>query len=113
MALVGSIILTMLLLPLATQISLPWPLWPRLLLAVGFLSPMGLLMGIPFAAGLRQLERRMPGMIPLAWSINGALSGISGVIAVMVALDWGHSATLLLGAAAYLGAWATASRFED
>jgi hypothetical protein len=112
LALVAAVLLSTILLPLATQASLSWNLWLRLLLATVFLTPMGLLMGIPFAAGLQRLERRMPGMIPLAWSINGAVSGISGVVAVMVALDWGHSATLLLGAAAYLGAWAMVPQIE-
>ncbi|HEY70956.1 MAG TPA: hypothetical protein G4O08_10270 [Anaerolineae bacterium] len=112
LALVAAVLLSTLLLPLATKTSFSWNLWLRLLLAAVFLSPMGLLMGIPFAAGLQRLERHMPGMIPWAWSINGAISGISGVMAVMVALDWGHSATLLLGAAAYLGAWATVPRID-
>ena len=110
--LVAVVFLSTLLLPLATNASLSWNLWLRLLLAAVILSPIGVLMGIPFAAGLQRLERRMPGMIPLAWSINGAVSGLSGVVAVIVALDWGHSAALLLGAASYLGAWATIPKIE-
>jgi hypothetical protein len=67
-------------------------------------------MGIPFAAGLRRLEENSPGLIPLAWAVNGAVSGIAGVLAVMVALDWGYSAAHLIAVLAYLGAWATAPK---
>ena len=113
LALVAAVILSILLLPVVTQAAISWSLPARLLIAVIILSPLGLLMGVPFAAGLRHLEARTPGLIPLAWAVNGAVSGIAGVIAVMVALDWGYSSAHLLAAAIYLGAWATAPRRNE
>jgi hypothetical protein len=65
-------------------------------------------MGVPFAAGLRRLERERPGLIPWAWAVNGATSGLSGVLAALVALNWGQTAALALGAAAYGVALASA-----
>jgi hypothetical protein len=92
-------------LPLVIDLALPWGLPVRLLLVIGFLSPLGFLMGVPFAAGLRHFQAEERDLIPWAWAMNGALSGISGVVAAMIALQWGFNATLALGAGAYVGAW--------
>jgi hypothetical protein len=108
--LVAAVILNLLLMPLITRLGLSWALPVRILASVFLLFPLGVLMGVPFATGLRRLEIDTPGLIPLAWAVNGAASGIAGVVAVMVALDWGNTAVHLLAAATYLGAWATAPR---
>jgi uncharacterized membrane protein YfcA len=108
--LVAVLLLVAAVMPWAVRQALPWGLAPRLATAAALLTPPGLLMGVPFAAGLRRLEMRSPGLIAWAWAVNGAVSGVSGVLAAMGTLDWGFSATLLLGAMAYLGAWATAPR---
>ncbi|MGD8805838.1 MAG: hypothetical protein PVH65_08295 [Chloroflexota bacterium] len=73
----------------------------RILLTVLALAPIGFLMGLPFAGGLGVVEAREPGLAPWAWAINGSFSVISSVLAVMIALSWGFSAVLWLGAAAY------------
>jgi hypothetical protein len=75
--------------------------WGRILLSVAALAPIGFLMGLPFAGGLRVVEAREPGLVPWAWAINGSFSVVSSVLAVMIALSWGFSAVLWLGAAAY------------
>lgn len=104
-ALVGLAALTAAALPVVVDWALPWSLPVRLLLVVGCLSPLGFLMGVPFAAGLRHFQAEEKGLIPWAWAMNGALSGIGGVLAAMVGLQWGFNATLTLGTAAYAGAW--------
>jgi hypothetical protein len=86
--------------PVST-LALRMPDWGRIGLTVLVLAPLGYLMGIPFAAGLRRVEDREPTLVPWAWAINGSFSVISAVMAVMVALSWGFSAVLWLGAAAY------------
>ena len=58
-------------------------------------------MGIPFAAGMRFLERRTPGLIPWAWAINGAVSGLAGVLASLALLDIGFQLTLGIGVLCY------------
>jgi hypothetical protein len=73
------------------------------------LLPLGIFMGVPFAAGLRHLERTSPGWIPWAWAVNGAFSGISGVAAAMIALDAGFQVTLATGWVAYAVAYVTSS----
>lgn len=66
------------------------------------LLPLGVLMGVPFASGLRNLEHQHTGWIPWAWAVNGAFSGISGVAAAMISLDAGFQVTLISGWIAYL-----------
>jgi hypothetical protein len=100
-ALVACIVLTALVLPLVTTAALPLPFALRLVCAAALIAPAGFLMGVPFAAGLRRLERYQPGLIPWAWAVNGSISGLSGVLAALVALDWGQTAALGLGAGAY------------
>jgi len=95
-------------LPFVISIALPWSEPLRFLLVVLLLAPAGFFMGIPFVSGLRIMEWESPGLIPWAWSINGAVSGIAGVLATMIGLEWGLSTTLTIGTAAYLLAILTA-----
>jgi hypothetical protein len=90
-----------LLLEPVTSLALDQATGGRMLLSVIALAPIGLLMGLPFAGGLRVVEEREPSLAPWAWAINGSFSVISSVLAVMIALSWGFSTVLWLGAAAY------------
>jgi hypothetical protein len=92
--------------------SLGWSASLRVLLTFLLISPAGFLMGIPFASGLRQLERIAPGVIPWAWAVNGAISGIAGVLAAMITLDLGLRATMISGALTYVGAYISSSKFK-
>jgi hypothetical protein len=102
--LIGLIILYPLLLGGLTGFALRLPELGRIVLTVLAIAPLGYLMGLPFAGGLEVIEAREPELVPWAWAINGSLSVMSSVLAVMVALSWGFSAVLWLGAAAYVGA---------
>ncbi|MGH2627599.1 MAG: hypothetical protein ACRDHY_13225, partial [Anaerolineales bacterium] len=96
------------LLPAATGVFLRSPLPVRVILAAAAIAIPGLAMGIPFAAGMQALEASAPGWIPWAWAVNGAVSGVAGVLAALIALDLGIGAVFVLGAIFYLGALATA-----
>jgi len=104
----ATLILLIVLYPLLLQpmmdVALGQPEWVRLLLTILIIAPLGYLMGLPFAGGLQVVESNEPGLVPWAWAINGSFSVISSVLAVMVALSWGFSTVLWLGAAAYTGA---------
>jgi hypothetical protein len=102
--LVGLIVVYPLLLGPVSELVLSLPAGGRLGLTVAIIAPLGYLMGLPFAGGLRVVESYEPGLVPWAWAINGSFSVISSVLAVMVALSLGFSAVLWLGAAAYAGA---------
>lgn len=106
LALLGYLLLTVLIVSPLTHSLLPAPEWVRWLAMGALLLPLGILMGVPFASGLRDLELEHPGWIPWAWAVNGAFSGISGVAAAIISLDAGFQATLLAGGTAYLLAFA-------
>ncbi|HSM54879.1 MAG TPA: hypothetical protein VK879_01890 [Candidatus Sulfomarinibacteraceae bacterium] len=104
----GALVLLAALYPLLLEpfaaLALRLPPATRIPLTVLILAPLGYFMGIPFAGGLRIVERYDPSLVPWAWAINGSFSVISAVLAVMIALSWGFSAVLWVGAAAYAGA---------
>lgn len=104
--LVVVIVLYPFILPSFSALALRLPEGERLLLTVLALAPLGYLMGLPFAAGLRVVERHNAALVPWAWAVNGSFSVISAVLAVIIALSAGFSAVLWLGAAAYVGALA-------
>lgn len=110
--LIGYLALLISFSPTIVATSLGWSASLRVLLTFLLISPAGFLMGIPFASGLRQLERIAPGVIPWAWAVNGAISGIAGVLAAMITLDLGLRATMILGALTYVGAYISSSKFK-
>jgi hypothetical protein len=69
------------------------------------LMPAGMLMGIPFPMGLTLLGRKKPALIPWAWAVNGCLSVISPVLAVIIAISAGFDIIVLMGALVYLSAF--------
>jgi hypothetical protein len=96
-------------LPKLFEATLAAPLWIRLIVAVIVLAPPGFLMGIPFPKGVARLERRASGLIAWAWGVNGAVSVVTSILAALLALSYGFSAVLALGAASYAGALVTAA----
>jgi hypothetical protein len=80
----------------------PLPASWRLILVCTLIAPLGVLMGIPFVAGLRRITKRNPERVPWVWAINGAASGIFGVVAAMISLSSGFGLALLVGASTYL-----------
>jgi hypothetical protein len=68
------------------------------------LASPGLLMGIPFPAGLRRLGAESPDLVPWVWAVNGAASVVASVLAALLALSFGFRLVLLVGAACYAGA---------
>jgi len=88
-------------LPWLITISQPWPLPLRSLFFCLLVTLPGFFMGIPFPAGLRLLGRSAPGLIPWAWAVNGTVSVLAPLLAVMVAMATGFRGVLVLGAVAY------------
>src|SRR5207237_7372918 len=66
------------------------------------LFPSGFFMGMAFPLGIKKAQDARTGA-PTAWycGINGAFSVISSVLAVVVAVFWGVTVTLLVGLTAY------------
>ncbi len=93
---------------LAAALGLPWA--GRAVVAVAVLAPAGLLMGVPFPAGLRRLEGAAGRHIAWAWGVNGAASVVAAVLAALLALSWGFAWVLVGGALCYGGAWLAAGQ---
>jgi hypothetical protein len=75
----------------------------RIVVSAAMLFPSGFFMGMAFPLGIKKAELAHDGA-PTAWywGINGAFSVISSVLAVVVAVFWGVTATLIVGLAAYV-----------
>ncbi len=84
-----------------TTVVLPAPLLVRVVVGAVAITPLGFLMGIMFPRGIAYLEQRAPHLVPWAWGINGTVSVISAVTAALLALAFGFSFVLVVGAAAY------------
>jgi hypothetical protein len=102
--LVGLILAIPWLFPLVFDWALGLSLPLRFGVSVLLLAPPGLLMGIPFPAGLRRLGAESPDLIPWVWAVNGAASVVASVLAALLALSFGFRLVLLVGAACYAGA---------
>ncbi|HYA86352.1 MAG TPA: hypothetical protein VEI57_04685 [Nitrospirota bacterium] len=74
----------------------------RIILTSVVVMPAGILMGIPFPLGISLTGAADPDLIPWAWAVNGCLSVIAPILAVMLALSAGYHIVLLTGAMAYL-----------
>src|SRR4051812_47813898 len=85
----------------------------RLLVTGALLIPLGFVMGMPFPTGLRALAasrlRELPAEIGAsdnavewAWAMNAGASVLGSVLAMVIAIQFGLTVTLVYGAAAYL-----------
>lgn len=120
----GALALLILIMPLLLPRLFEWtlglPLVARLGVTVLALSPLGFLMGIPFPAGIRLLTTGQAQSIqsegeitprtdiPWIWAVNGAASVISPILAALLALTFGFSTVLWIGAFCYAAALITA-----
>jgi hypothetical protein len=76
----------------------------KVAISILLLVPLGILMGMPFPALIRRTSEFAPQMVSWCWGLNGAASVLGSVSAVIVALNAGFSASLLIGALAYAAA---------
>ncbi len=73
----------------------------RIIVAIAILMPLGVLMGMPFAIGMRAASALPGAPTAFLWGINGATSVCASVLGMMIALLFGISAAFWTGAAAY------------
>jgi hypothetical protein len=110
---VGVAVLAVVGLPPVIRTSISSSHAARIALTVLLITPAGVLMGVPLPAGIRLMTAHHAALVPWAWGMNGALSVIGATLAVFIAMNWGFSATLLAGAAIYLGAAVLLHRTAD
>jgi len=73
----------------------------RGIIAVLSLLPLALCMGIPFPQALKFVGADAGHEVALAWCLNGLMTVVGSVAAVLMSITAGFSAVLWLGAAAY------------
>jgi len=86
---------------LALPLVAGWPPTLRVLAGLATVVPLAFAMGLPFALGLRRLARLAPALVPWAWGLNGCASVVAAIAALLVALQIGLVATLLLALSLY------------
>jgi hypothetical protein len=88
-------------LPSAIESSWNSSLVIRALVAVAFVAPTGLVMGLPFPAGLAWIQRKYSKTIPWCVGINGFASVLSTILVIPISLLFGYSAIVLTGGGLY------------
>lgn len=86
---------------LALEASAGWPLALRAALGLLSIAPLAAAMGMPFPLGLSRLARTAPAFVPWAWGLNGCASVVAAIGALLLAIEFGLSATLLVALALY------------
>jgi spermidine synthase len=91
------IVVLLFLLPALLPATIGLPFFAKLLISGAVLAPLGFLMGMPFPSGLRLVAT-----VEWAWALNAAASVLGSVMAMIIAIHFGLTATLACAAAAYL-----------
>jgi predicted membrane-bound spermidine synthase len=95
----------------ALAITATWPAWLRAVASLLTIAPLAFAMGLPFPLGLTRLAREQGAFVPWAWGLNGCASVVAAIAALLIALEVGLVATLLIALAVYvLGAWTWRAR---
>jgi spermidine synthase len=113
LAIVAGLLAYVFLLPAVLPSMVGFPFALKLIISGLLLTPLGFLMGMPFPAGLGALgaaaasnptTAETPGEsgVEWAWAMNAASSVLGSVLAMVIAIRFGLSATLMTGAVAYL-----------
>jgi predicted membrane-bound spermidine synthase len=74
----------------------------RIALSVCLLATMGIFMGMAFPLGMRLAMAARPRVGPWLWAVNGAVSVVASVLAVVTAMAFGISTSFWAGVLSYL-----------
>ena len=76
-------------------------LLPRILITAVLIAPLGFFMGMPFPKGTLKVGE----LIDWGFAINGAASVLGSTVIILIAISFGFTVALLLGALLYLAAY--------
>ena len=88
------------------------PIVVRGIVATVAIAPVALLLGMPFAHGVRLLSQQNPHFVPWAWAVNGSATVVGSVATVLVSMNFGFNAVLLCAAAIYAVAFFAVDKFS-
>ena len=77
----------------------------RAAVAIALVSPLGLLMGAPFPAGMRHVESNRAELKPWAWGINACATVVGTTSCMLLVSAYGFRSALFTGAAVYVVGW--------
>ena len=107
-----AVILTPQVVALFSEPLMLLPLGAKIMVVILLTAPTGFILGIPFPTGLRVLNRDGgEDAVPWAWAVNGSASVISSVLAVIIAMQFGFHADIVIGGICYFGAATSAFLF--
>lgn len=87
--------------PSMIQSLLPYSLLVRSIATILLVAPLGLLMGMPFPSGIQKVSENGPEAVPWMWGINGGITVVGSILAIIIAIWFDFTSVILLGAAAY------------
>ncbi len=73
----------------------------RVALAVALTAPIGLVLGAPFAFGIRLAIQSGPQAVPWCWAVNACATVVGSILAVVVSMNAGFDAVLISAVAIY------------
>ena len=88
-------------LPGILEASMKYSLFVRGLTSAVLIGLTGFLMGFPFPVAIRRLGQIEKDLIPWAYCANGSASVIAASLAVLIALEWGFRATMIVAIGFY------------
>jgi spermidine synthase len=103
-AIAGIILLDVFVLPTLLAAAVGLAFIAKLVISAMVLLPLGFLMGMPFPTGLKLLARNGDSGVEWAWAMNAAASVLGSVTAMVIAIHFGLTNTLICAALAYLTA---------
>jgi hypothetical protein len=107
----GVLALWLLVLPSLFEAAWTGSLALRAAVAIAFVAPAGLAMGLPFPAGLDWVSRRRPAVLPWCVGVNFFASVVATTAAIPMSLVFGYHVVLAWGAALYLVCAVVAAAF--
>jgi hypothetical protein len=113
----ASITALMGLLLLASSALTSWfialPIGARIVIASALLAPLGLVLGVPFAYGIRILNRLNPTLIPWAWAVNACLTVVGSILTVVLSMNFGFRSVCVFAVLVYWIAFAALRGLSD
>jgi hypothetical protein len=97
----------------ATRAWIGLPGAARILVATAVLAPIALLLGIPFAYGIRLLNRFNPALIPWAWAVNACATVVGSILTVILSMNFGFHFVLLMAMLCYVMTFLAVHRLAD
>jgi spermidine synthase len=87
--------------PALDRLTLELQLGARLAIVLVIVVLIGVPLGMPFPLGLAALSLRSPDLIPWGWAINALMTVVGSLLAVVLSIGIGYTATLVLAIGIY------------